>query len=443
MGFRAKRSMGFKKFQGLFTFMVLVLQVAVKELVDADSSRSYPYVYQWPAIQWACEPLLEIQRGADLPPLKQTTRELCIKIRGGRLWKSSDGRRGVVDATVPNFPTKNVTVSDTIVIEKPMLSETSVSSNADAEETELSGIKSVEKSVPGTYIFSVFQQNDGSESDPDGIPRRFLKMQNGNREKAKKALETTIEWRQHNNIDSILARPHPKFDICKEVFPHFFCGRDDTNHVILLQRPGLISIPIAKANGLTGEDLLYHYVYEMEYLWQITEMENPDATMTSVIDLTGLNVSVLRRAELLRTLQLFCSTMDAHFPLRSHRTLLINAPKWFGAVYKVVSPLLRESTKQKITILSKGKRQDEALENLLSECPLPQGKSIESIAASEMELQMRDFVSVLSPGFVGVACVFAFSNVRQARMQNDSMTYNGCFSGEHSLTVHSSIRRCW
>jgi CRAL/TRIO domain len=394
MGFRAKRSMGFKKFQGLFTFMVLVLQVAVKELVDADSSRTYPYEYQWPAIQWACESLLDIHLVTDPSPVKQSTRDLCLRIRGGRLGKGSGRKEAVIDAPVSTQTTKNFTQSETIVVQKAASLEFAPSPAEGRDDVESSPIDSAGNAIPETYVFSVFHGNDGSESDPDGIPRRFLAMQHGNREKAKKALEATIEWRKGSNIDSILARPHPKFDVCKKVFPHYFCGRDDTNHVILLQRPGLISIPIAKANGLTGEDLLFHYVYEMEYLWQITERENPDATMTSVIDLTGLNVSVLRRADLLRTLKMFCTTMDAHFPLRSHRTLLINAPKWFGAVYKLVSPLLRESTKQKITILSKGKLQDETLESLLSECPLPPGKSIEDFPASEMEMQLRAFVSI-------------------------------------------------
>eukprot|EP00539_Tryblionella_compressa_P016476 CAMPEP_0178839374 /NCGR_PEP_ID=MMETSP0746-20121128/13833_1 /TAXON_ID=913974 /ORGANISM="Nitzschia punctata, Strain CCMP561" /LENGTH=362 /DNA_ID=CAMNT_0020502425 /DNA_START=154 /DNA_END=1242 /DNA_ORIENTATION=- len=344
--------MRFGKFQSLFTFMVLVLQVAVNELVDADTSRTYPYVYQWPAIQWACEPLLETPFPADLPPLKRKTRNLCLKLRGGKL----GGGKG----------------------------ESTTASTIEADEFDVS-------LVSDEFVFSLFQENDGSESDPDGIPRRYLKMQNNKRDNAKKALEATIEWRKEHNVNSILARPHPKFDVCKEVFPHYFCGRDDSNHVILLQRPGLINLPLAYANGLTGEELLFHYVYEMEYLWQIIEKENPDATMTSIIDLTGLNISVLRRAELLKVAQMFCTTMDAHFPQRSHRTLLINAPKWFGAIYKLISPLLRESTKQKIQILSKGKKQDEALKDLLSECPNSTGQQLEEIPPSDMEAELRNF----------------------------------------------------
>ncbi len=243
------------------------------------------------------------------------------------------------------------------------------------------------------YAFSLYQENDGSKDDPDGIPIRYLKMQGYKRENAKRALDSTLAWRQANDIDTILARPHAKFDVCKRVFPHYFCGRDDTNHVILLQRPGLIDLTIAEANDISGDDLLYHYIYEMEYLWHILE-PIPNGTMTSVIDLTGLNLSVLAKRELLNVVQKFCSTMDAHFPQRSHKTLLINSPKWFGALYKIISPLLRETTKQKISILSKGSDQDRALQDLLTECPMdnPSNK-MEDIPPSQMERDLRDFVS--------------------------------------------------
>lgn len=171
-----------------------------------------------------------------------------------------------------------------------------------------------------------------------------------------------------------------------------FCGRDDTEHVILLQRPGLIDLDLAHVNGLSGDDLLYHYIYEMEYLWQILE-PSPNGTMTSIIDLTGLNLSVLRKRELLSFVQKFCSTMDANFPTRSHKTLLINSPKWFGAMYKLISPLLRESTKKKISILSNGKTQDEELKQLLSECPVDDDEKSDNVPPAQMENDLRDFVS--------------------------------------------------
>ena len=261
------------------------------------------------------------------------------------------------------------------------------------------------------YTFSVFQEGDGHETDPDGIPTRYLVMQNNKRDAAKTALEKTVEWRKENDIDTILARPHPKYDVSKAVFPHYFCGRDDTQHVILLQRPGLMNVKLASKNDLSGEELLFHYIYVMEYLWRIIDPA-PDATMTSIIDLTEMNISILRKREQLRIGSLFLSTMDAHFPQRSHRTYLINAPKWFGALYKLASPLLRESTKEKIQILSKGKEQDEVLKNLLQDCPIPEGEKYENVPAGVMEEELRNFVSLLNVSVIADKCETANESIQ-------------------------------
>jgi len=58
-------------------------------------------------------------------------------------------------------------------------------------------------------------------------------------------------------------------------------------------------------------------------------------------------------------------TMSDNYPQRSFRTLIINAPSWFETLYKLVKPLLRESTKRKISIAKKGPKQDAALIEIL------------------------------------------------------------------------------
>ena len=366
--------MGFVKFQSLVTLLLLVLQVAVVGLAGANDSR---LLYSPPHV-WYCSTLLEtsaheIVSVNDYYP-KASAWGLCVP-RGGYFDKPSTATAVATPVLDPADATEsqeaNTTTAETVVIR----------SKKQQEGVDYSS---------SPYAFTLFQNNDGSQQDPDGIPTRYLKMQNYNREKAKTALEATIKWREENEINTILARPHPKFDKVKRVFPHYFCGRDDTNHVILLQRPGAIDLPSAYANELEGKDLLYHYIYVNEYLWQILE-PRADETMTSIIDLSGINLSVLRKPELLNIVQTFCSTMDAHFPQRSHKTLLINAPKWFGAIYKLISPLLRETTKQKIFIYSKGKKQDEALQSLLAGCNIPADDA--PIEPSEMEKELRDFVS--------------------------------------------------
>lgn len=360
MALRVKRSLGYGKFRSIVSLTILVLQVAVVGLADADGND-----HKWASTpKSAYEPIVgNVESSVEaLSASRKQNWGLSNQIRGGRLGENQ-------------FDNQTDVTNTTVVLEKPNNPTNDYSSSE--------------------YSFSIFQEGDGSKEDPDGIPDRYLRMQKSDRQKAKKAFEATVKWRRDKDINTILARPHEKFDVCKKVFPHFFCGRDDTDHVILLQRPGLIDLPLGIANGLTGEDLLYHYIYEMEYLWHILEPA-ANATMTSVIDLTGLNFSVLRKPELLHVVQLFCSTMDAHFPLRAHKTLLINAPKWFGAIFKLISPLLRESTKQNIKILSKGRKQDETLSTLGPEILMPYNGKLEGMPPSEMERDLRNFVSTQS-----------------------------------------------
>jgi len=378
-------------------------------------------IYDLPAIQWACHPFLDATQEFE-HPLKEKTKELCAKLRGGKLGKGIENDLFVIeesgsevgdirnnrsdeinvelleeDAVGEDFAEKvdPSPVTTTFTEKVELMDSISITSDESEASPSLEQQHYVPSHAPTTstlekYTFSLFQEGDGHETDPDGIPRRYLTMQGGKRDLAKAAMEKTLAWRKENDIDTILARPHPKYDVSKAVFPHYFCGRDDTNHVILLQRPGLINTKLLDKNNLTGEELLFHYIYVMEYLWRIVDPA-PDATMTSIIDLTELNMSILRKREQLRIGSLFLSTMDAHFPTRSHRTYLINAPKWFGALYKLISPLLRESTKEKIQILSKGKEQDKVLRDLLRDCPIPEGEKLENVPAGEMEEELRNF----------------------------------------------------
>jgi len=399
----------------LLTFVATVI-IAILESTDASSASNLNSngnlnlmeVYDLPAVQWACEPYLDTdgvaEQNANTPEMramKEKARKLCTTLRGGSIEHSNSS----IEESCESHVEKEKRDEEGNVVEN-YLSSASTTSGTQAEHT---GIDE-EREVPSEetycapsaaptssandkkkdYTFSLFQKGDGHETDPDGIPSRYMKMQNDRRDLAKVALQKTVEWRKENEIDTILARPHPKFDASKAVFPHYFCGRDDTQHVILVQRPGLMNVKLAHKNDLTGEDLLLHYIYVMEYLWRIVDPAS-DATMTSIIDLTDMNISILRKREQMRIGSLFLSTMDAHFPQRSHRTYLINAPRWFGALYKVASPLLRESTKEKIQILSSGKEQDEVLEQLLRDCPIPKGDKRENVPPGIMEEELREF----------------------------------------------------
>jgi len=243
------------------------------------------------------------------------------------------------------------------------------SAEAEATTTEVPTIEEEEQpksTLPDidSLIFRARKPGDGSESDPDQLPSRFLMMQKGNREKAKVAFEHHLQWREEHQVDDILKRPHPKFDLCKSMFPVYIPGLDQQNHIVVVQRVGLIDKEYGNKHGISGDDLIMHYIYMVEYCWNILDSA-PGAVMTTVMDLKGVRMKTIRDGQIRGFLNKFVGTMSNNYPNRSNKTLIINAPHWINTAYRLVKPLLRSSTRAKISILNGGKVQDQMLIDIL------------------------------------------------------------------------------
>jgi len=253
-------------------------------------------------------------------------------------------------------------------------------------------------------IYSLYQVGDGSEEDPDNIPLRFLEMAQQDRHQALKAARKTVQWRHERGINDMLVEPHVNYDICKQVVPHMFIGRDVEGHVVYVQQPARLNMAQVVSNNITYQDLLRHAIYVQEYVWQIVESDNPRATITSIIDVADLQLSHLRQSDRVQFLKEMAMTFDAHFPMRAHKTFIVNAPKWFHLLYRLVKPLLRKSTRDMIDILTKGKHQDAVLREHLGEatskalpdfCWSTTKSSDEAITATtvpKMEQELREHV---------------------------------------------------
>ena len=275
-------------------------------------------------------------------------------------------------------------------------------------------------------IFHATKPGDGSSTDPDGIPNRFLIMQKQNRMKAKKAFEATLSWRSQYKVDSILSRPHPKYDQCKSIISHFFSGRDVQQNPIFVQQLGKIRFDLIKKNNLTADDLLLHYVYTLEYCWNILEpnitSDGTEGFMTSVLDLDGVGWTTFQDKEFIKFAKQMVSMISSHYPTRSYKTLIINAPKWVGAVYTLFKPLLRKSTRAKMEIFKQGSKEQEIrLRELLGDGTTENliRKTVNMISFidwsqvkveelnhpgpfSSIEIELRDIVSIHSDIFASM-----------------------------------------
>jgi len=240
---------------------------------------------------------------------------------------------------------------------------------------------------------------DGTGVRLEDVPPRYVRMQKGNIVKAAAAYAESLRWRQEHDVDTILDRPHPKFDAIKMIFPAFFPGKDKEGHPILVQRPGCIDWDSMKKNGIKQDELLTHYVYIIEYCWNVLNPD-PEGTMTSIIDLSNLSFTMLfrRNGEMLSFVKKFVGILSAHYPQRSYKTIIINVPRWFNTAYAVIKPLLRESTKKKIEIYSRGLKQATAVRIAIDGVHIPSeilgGDASESFgdkeSHGEVEKQLRE-----------------------------------------------------
>jgi len=223
------------------------------------------------------------------------------------------------------------------------------------------------ESMPRNLTFSATKSYDGSQSDPDHIPSRFLQMKKGDREAAKESFAATLAWREEFKVDTLLSRPHPRFDVCKALVPHYFSGRDPHGNIVFVQRPALLDFQLMRKNNATIDELMIHYIFVIEYCWNILEEGPTESFMTSVLDMTGLSFRKIKNKDYVGFGQRFVRMMSSHYPGRSYKTLIINSPSWFHVLYKMFKPMLRQATRDKIQILRAGAKQDMTLKSILGD----------------------------------------------------------------------------
>jgi hypothetical protein len=255
--------------------------------------------------------------------------------------------------------------------------------------------------------FPMTKQGDGSQDDPDGIPTRYLIAHKQNRDKALAAFQHTCEWRKEQDIDTLLNRPQPNFDVCREIFPVFLPGKDSEGHLIIIQRPGMVDLQKAHDHNITNDEILMHYLYLVEYAWNLLDPSPlpPDGLMTTILDCQGVRFGMFHDKEFRIFGKKLVKIMSDHYPTRSYKTLIVHAPKWIKMAFNLVKPLMRESTRKKIKILNTGPEQDRILKELLGGDNVPsyllsENHTNEEVKEEPSEIE-RELQLAASVGLVG------------------------------------------
>ncbi|CAM9910598.1 unnamed protein product, partial [Hapterophycus canaliculatus] len=144
-----------------------------------------------------------------------------------------------------------------------------------------------------------------------------------------------------------LATPHPRFDFIKKNCPTFFHGKDKTGAVVYYEQLGKIDDKALRRRGLDGKQMLWHYMYQMVYLWTVVNPEDTDR-VTTILDLRGVTLATATKADTVQFIKQCVTMMATHYPERSTNLLLLSLPRWFDWIFRFIRPLLSESTKNKV-----------------------------------------------------------------------------------------------
>lgn len=184
---------------------------------------------------------------------------------------------------------------------------------------------------------------------PVAFSPRFIAAEKGDEGKGRQRYENTLQWRRENDIDNILVRAHPTFHTIKKYYPQFFHGRTKTGLPVYYEQPGKIDLNGLKREGLSIEDLLRHYMYITEYLWRVIEPSDTGRSVT-VLDVSGIGMSDLG-GEVLDFIKKASAFTGAHYPERSSKIFIINIPRWFNMIWRMIKPLIDPVTREKIHML--------------------------------------------------------------------------------------------
>ncbi len=186
---------------------------------------------------------------------------------------------------------------------------------------------------------------DSNEEDETVVPQRFINAEKGNKVKGRKRYVVTMTWRLSNHLDSILDRPHPLMRFIKAHTNHYFYGKGKDGNSVYYETPKAAKLDVFDKVGVSVDELLYHFVYISEFLYQ--RMDSREfARCISVVDCTDVGMGDLR-GKVKDYLGRIAQITQTHYPERSAGIIIVNAPFAFRVVWAIVKQFMDPVTLSK------------------------------------------------------------------------------------------------
>jgi len=202
-----------------------------------------------------------------------------------------------------------------------------------------------------------------AQCDLPPMSARYMRGCNNDPVEARSRWECTYKWRVENNIDALLTFSEStkgilaKIPDIKACYPHFFHGMSKSNSPVYYEKLGSINIKKLMGEHRISIDMLLKYnIFMQEYVWRQLEPDDENGKMITVLDVSGIKMSDMM-GDTLEYIKKSVQVIQAHYVDRCLKMYIINAPFYFNMLWQVVSPLLNETTRNKVTIVSTSQRE--------------------------------------------------------------------------------------
>ncbi|KAJ8599962.1 hypothetical protein CTAYLR_002849 [Chrysophaeum taylorii] len=205
------------------------------------------------------------------------------------------------------------------------------------------------------------------------IHPKFLAAARGDRAEATRRWEQSLAYRRRFRFDDALRERQTHFDVIKDAYPHWLGGRTRANELVYWERLGHVNVDKLKQAGVTLDVLVRHYVFSNEWTWKVLspDPDGPRSFQVVVLDVSAVRLSQVGglRLDYLRT----CADIaQINYPERTSKYVIVNAPVWISAAWRVVEPILSADTRKKIVICRAGKPTKDKLLELIEPHHVPE-----------------------------------------------------------------------
>jgi hypothetical protein len=215
------------------------------------------------------------------------------------------------------------------------------------------------------------------------VPINYMNYCQGNLEKARLLYGKMLKWREINQLDQIFDLPQIGFDLITENYPHYIHGYSLDGCAIAYEILGKGKVGPLVKSGVTIDDLVWHFnlrnevifryvldaqrlndavkaappgaitptSFESAYTGSPDVLSTPIPRMMVIIDLKDISFFSFT-PDVLSFLSKNGFMIDNFYPEQVKRLVVVNAPRFFSGIWKVITGVLPASVINKVDILS-------------------------------------------------------------------------------------------